>query len=109
MTIKVTQLLELLFKADKLNLSYWVQKSGDDYIISFYEKFSDNDFEEKVTITKDGISDWNSRIGVPFDYMMDTVDGRLKNKEEEKIKAEKRKELINSLTPEQRELLGVKL
>jgi hypothetical protein len=39
--------------------------------------------------------------------MMDVLDGMLEEKLLEEIKARKRKELIESLTPEQRELLGV--
>ena len=40
--------------------------------------------------------------------MMDILDEMLEEKEQEKIKAEKRKELIARLTDEERELLGVK-
>lgn len=109
MTIKATELLELLSKADKLGLRCFVVEYDEHYSISFYEMFNNDGFREKVGISKDGKSDWSTLGGVPFKYMMETVDAMLKEKEEEKIKAEKRKELIKSLTPEQRELLGVKL
>lgn len=109
MTIKLTELLELLSKADKLGLRCFVVEYDDHYSIDFYEMFNNDGFREKVTITKEGKSDWSTLGGVPFDYMVETVDAMLKQKEEEKIKEEKRKELIKTLTPEQRELLGVKL
>jgi hypothetical protein len=107
MTIKVTELLELLSKADKLGFSYSVKEFDDDYLISFYEMFNNGGFKEKVTITKEGKSEWGV-CSVPFDYMVETLDAMLKQKEEEKIKEEKRKELIARLSDEEKELLGVK-
>jgi hypothetical protein len=39
--------------------------------------------------------------------MMEILDEKLEEQRQKEIKAQKRKELIESLTPEQRELLGV--
>jgi len=103
--IYASQVLELLAKANRLSINYDVREE-DDYIISFYVNwFTERYGYEKVIISKDNQdksgSDWN------FDTFMDMLDEKLKEQEEKKIKAEKRKELINSLTPEQRELLGL--
>lgn len=106
MTIRVTELLKLLSKAEKLDLSVVVREDKDgDYVIKIAEKWGD-DFNEKVIITQEGESNWN-KGNYSFDTMMDILDEMLEEKEQERIKARKRQELIDKLTPEERELLGV--
>jgi hypothetical protein len=107
MIIKTTDLLDLLTYAGELGLSYDVKEDTDgDYKIRFYELYTNN-FDETTFITKECESNWYNS-GCSFDYLMDTFVSMLKQKEEEKIKAEKRKELIARLTDEEKELLGVK-
>ena len=106
MTIKTTELLELLSKATQLGLSYDVKEDEDgDYVVKFYELYTNN-FAEHTTITTEGENDW-CVSGCSFDYLMDTFVGMLSKKKEEKLKSQKRQELLNRLTDEELELLGV--
>ena len=107
MTIKTTDLLELLAYAGELDLSIFVRQDEDgDYVLKFYELYTNN-FDERVVINKEGESNWD-KSGCSFEYLMDTFVGMLKQKEEEKLKAQKRQELLARLTNEEKELLGVK-
>ena len=107
MTMKTTDLLELFAKAGQLNLSIFVKEDEEgDYIVKFYELYTNN-FDEVIIIDKEGESDFYSG-GHTFVDMMGILDGMLREKEQEKIKAEKRKEVLAKLTDEERELLGVK-
>lgn len=67
----------------------------------------DNDFyHQSIFIDNEGQSDWQS--GDYNFYRMDSIlDEKLEEQKQKEIKAQKRKELIESLTPEQRELLGI--
>ena len=106
MTIKTTDLLELLAYAGELDLSIFVKQDKDgDYVLKFYELYTNN-FEEHTTITTEGENDW-CVSGCSFDYLMDTFVDMLKQKEEEKLKSQKRQEVLNKLTDEELELLGV--
>ena len=107
MTIKTTDLLELLAYAGELDLSIFVKQDKDgDYVVKFYEPYTNN-FAEHTTITTEGENDW-CVSGCSFEYLMDTFVGMLKQKEEEKLKAQKRQEVLARLTNEEKELLGVK-
>ena len=107
MTMKTTNLLELFAKAGQLDLSIFVKEDEEgDYIVKFYELYTNN-FAETLVIDKEGESDFYSG-GHTFVDMMGILDGMLREKEQEKIKAEKRKEVLAKLTDEERELLGVK-
>ena len=107
MTIKVTELLKLFSKAKQLDLSVEVceDKNGD-YVVSIYEMFRPENFDEKVVITQKSESDWNKGTYC-FDAMMDVLDKKLEEKRQEKIKEQKRQELLAKLTPEERELLNL--
>ena len=108
MTIKATELLKLFTKAKQLDLSVEVREDKDgDYVVRIYEMFRPEKFEEKVVITQKGESNWNKGC-YSFDCMMDVLDGQLEEKRQEKIKEQKRQELLARLTDEERELLGVK-
>ena len=107
MFIKATELLKLFSKAKQLDLSVEVREDDGDYVIRIFEMFRPEGFDKTVFITQDGKTNWDRGI-YSFDYMMDVLDGMLEEKEQEKIKAEKRKELIARLTDEEKELLGVK-
>ena len=112
MTIKVTELLKLLSKANKLDLIVQVSEDKDwgdwgDYVVRIYELFHQENFDEKIVITQKGESDWNKGTHC-FDAMMDILDEKLEEKRQEKIKEQKRQELLARLTDEEKELLGVK-
>jgi len=109
MTIKITDLLELLTYAGELDLSIFVKQNKDgDYIVKFYELYTDDNSNEQILfITTEGENDW-CVSGCSFEYLMDTFVGMLKQKEEEELKAQKRQELLARLTNEEKELLGVK-
>ena len=108
MTIKATELLKLFTKAEKLDLTAGVCEDKDgDYVIRIYEMFRPENFDEKVVITQKGESNWNKGC-YSFDTMMDILDEKLEEQEQEKIKEQKRQELIARLTDEEKELLGVK-
>ena len=106
MTIKITDLLELLAYAGELDLSIFVREDEEgNYVVKFYELYTSK-FDERLVITTEGENDW-CVSGCSFEYLMDTFVGMLKQKEEEKLKAQKRQELLARLTNEEKELLGV--
>jgi RNA binding exosome subunit len=107
MTIKTTELLQLLTKANQLDFSVKVHKDKDgDYVIRIFEMFRPENFDEKVVLTQISGSDkWG---GYALDDMMSILDDMLERKEQEKIKEQKRQELIARLTDEEKELLNLK-
>jgi hypothetical protein len=106
MTIKATELLELLAYAGQLDLSIFVREDEDgNYVVKFYELYT-NKFDEIIIINKEGEDDWNKST-CSFQYLMDTFVDMLSEKEQEKIKARKLQELIAKLTNEEKELLGL--
>ena len=101
MTIKITDLLDLLAYAGQLDLSIFVKKDKDgDYVVKFYELYT-NDFAEHTIITKEGENDWCNGGTCSFEYLMDTFVDMLKQKEEEKLKSQKRQEVLAKLTDEE--------
>ena len=107
MTIQSTELLQLLTTATKLRMSYKVCEDADgDYVISFNEVFTNNYDTEKVIITQSGGSTWD-KGDYNYESMMCVFNKRLEEQEQERIKKEKRKELIATFTQEQRDLLGL--
>ena len=117
MTIKTTDLLELLAYAGELDLSIFVREDEEgNYVVKFYELYT-NKFDETLVIYGENTSlpgystqkcDYAKKATCSFEYLMDTFVGMLKQKEEEKLKAQKRQELLARLTNEEKELLGVK-
>ena len=107
MTIQTTELLQLLTTATKLRMSYKVCEDEDgDYVISFNEVFTNSYDTEKVIITKSGASTWD-KGDYNCESMLCIFNKRLEEQEQERIKKEKRKELIATFTQEQRDLLGL--
>ena len=104
--IKTTDLLELLAYAGELDLSIFVKQDKDgNYVVKFYELYTNN-FDDRVIITKECEYDWN-KATCSCEYLMDTFVDMLKQKEEEKLKSQKRQEVLNKLTGEELELLGL--
>ena len=107
MSIKTTELLKLFSKAKQLDLSVEVCEDKDgDYVVRIYEMFHPEGFDETVFINQQSETNWDKRC-YSFDYMMDVLDGLLEEKRQEKIKEQKRRELIDRLSPEERELLNL--
>jgi hypothetical protein len=107
MTVQTTELLQLLTTATKLRMSYKVCEDEDgDYVISFNEVFTGNYDTEDVIITQSGEST-RYKGGYNYESMMCVFNRRLEEQEQERIKKEKRKELIATFTQEQRDLLGL--
>ena len=107
MTIKTTDLLDLLAYAGELDLSIFVRQDKDgDYVVKFYEPYTSK-FDETLIITTEGENHWCAS-GCSFEYLMDTFVDMLSNKKEEKLKAQKRQEVLAKLTDEEKDLLGVK-
>ena len=101
MTIKTTDLLDLLAYAGELDLSIFVKQDEDgDYVVRFYEHYT-NKFAEHTIITKEGENDWCNGGTCSFEYLMDTFVDMLKQKEEEKLKSQKRQEVLAKLTDEE--------
>jgi hypothetical protein len=110
MTIKTTDLLDLLAYAGQLDLSTFVREDEDgNYVVKFYELYT-NKFDERVIITKECKNDWDwgNDATCSFEYLMDTFVAMLSKKEQEKINEQKRQEVLARLTDEEKELLGVK-
>lgn len=113
MILTATDVLEFLYKASQTGTHYDINLNEDgDYIITFTWYYDDepeygkNYYYRKVKITKEGNGDWSSGFE-SFDCMIDDLNLKIEKQEQERIKQEKRKELIDSLTKEQRELLGL--
>jgi hypothetical protein len=106
MTIKITDFLKFLTNARKLDIALDVREDEDgDYLIRLSKLFSD-DYRENIVITKAGLSDWNKGAST-FDVVVEDLECLLAEENTKRIKKEKRKQLIESLTPEQRELLDL--
>ena len=112
--ITTTKLLDFLCKAQKLSIhDVTFRQTDEGYAITLRHDWYDDGkwHNQGVFITNDGKSSWDTVIkGTQFYdfYTMDYIlDEMLVKQQEKEIKARKRKELIESLTPEQRELLGV--
>jgi hypothetical protein len=107
MTIKVTELLKLFSKAEKLDLSVAVREDKDgDYVIRIFAMFSPKNFDKTLVLNQSGGSDWNGDYD--FGAMMRILDNMLEDKRQKEIKEQKRQELIARLTDEEKELLNLK-
>jgi small nuclear ribonucleoprotein (snRNP)-like protein len=111
MTITATQVLEMLSKAEKLGIHYDVYENALWYNIQFtVDWFADEyrDYSyERVAISKENETTFSGSYW-GFDTWMNMLDEKLEEKEQEKIKEEKRKELIARLSDEEKELLNLK-
>lgn len=107
--ITVTELLDFLTKAQKLSPSgVSLHQTDEGYKITLYLDWdNDNNFyNQSIFVDNKGESIWD-KGDYPFEIMNNILDEMYEREEQKEIKAQKRKELIESLTPEQRELLGV--
>ena len=112
--VTTTELLDFLTKAQKLGiLEVTFCQTDEGYAITMRHDWYDNGdwHKQGVFITNEGESTWDNVIKgtqfFEFDTMNRILGEMVEKQKQEEIKAQKRKELIESLTPEQRELLGV--
>ena len=107
--ITATELLDFLCKAQKLSFLATFRQTDEGYEITLRTDLNgDSHWSDTIVfITNEGESNWDSGGDYDF-YTMDSIlDEILEEQRQNEIKKQKRKELIESLTPEQRELLGV--
>jgi hypothetical protein len=105
--LSATDILELQYKALELAFDTYVLKKEDGYELKI--DICEPEYGgriQTVFITNENESTWNQG-DYEFSAMMEILDEKLEEQRQNEIKAQKRKELIESLTPEQRELLGV--
>ena len=106
--ITATEILKLLTKAQKLGVSTDFLQNDNGYKINFYYAWRGNNayYYKNVFIKNDNSSDWE--VGdYTFDDLMDYFNKEIENQLAREAKAKKRKEFLESLTPEQRELLDM--
>lgn len=107
--ITTTELLDFLTKAQRVSPcgATFLQNDEGYYITLYCDWYDDgNNHKQSVFITNKGESTWE-KGDYEFYTMNNTLDEMIERELQKEIKAQKRKELIESLTPEQRELLGV--
>jgi hypothetical protein len=111
MTITATQILEMLEKARRLGLNYEVYEDPEynshfiEFVVTWYADEIGGWSYEKVFVSKDNVSDGYGGWDVPS--WINLLNEKLKEQEQKELKEEKRKALIASLTPEERELLEI--
>jgi hypothetical protein len=110
MTITATQVLEMLSKAEKLDIQYEIVKETSGYTIQFTDyryvgEYKDYSYEKVYIHNSNESNAYNG--GWDFLTWMNKLDEMLEEKEQEKIKEQKRQELIARLSDEERELLGL--
>lgn len=100
--LTATDILELQYKAINLGYDCFVYERDDGYEIEI--NLFNGKGPERVFINNENESTWQGDYD--YDTMMNVFNQELEKQKQKEEKAKKRKELINSLTPEQRELLG---
>ena len=107
MAIKVTDILELFLKAHKLELTVCVKEDRKgNFNIYFHDPYS-TDADATIVANRYDGSCITSGGTASYASMEQYLDYMEKKKEEEKIKEQKRKEILARLTDEEKELLGL--
>ncbi len=107
--ISLVEFLEFLCKAKKLNIHQNITKDDNGYSILLYCDWDDDNhfYNKKVFITNDGKSTWETG-DYDFDTINAVLDKELEKQKERELKEQKRKQLIDRLTDEEKELLNLK-
>ena len=105
--LSATDILELQSKVSKLDGSVVIAKVEEGYYlnVTYYDRKDGTD-TVSTFITNDNESD-NYRGTYNYETMMNVLDESVKKEEEYQLKEQKRQELLDRLTEEERELLGV--
>ena len=107
--ITATELLDFLTKAQKVSpCGATFRQTDEGYKITLYCDWHDdgNNYKQSVFINNENESTWE-KGDYEFYTMNSILDEMIERELQKEIKARKRQELIESLTTEQRELLGV--
>ena len=106
--ITATQILNLLMKDQKLGISTDFVQNDNGYKINLYYNWRGNNsyYYKEVFIKNDNTSDYISG-DFQFYEIMDYLHQEIEKQLAREAKAKKRKEFLESLTPEQRELLNM--
>lgn len=106
--ITAAEILSLICKAQRIGANPTIIQNDDGYKLDFHYDWHNSDrySRKEVFITNEGESTWQ-RGEYDFWTMDSILDEKLNEQLQREIKAKKRKELIESLTPEQRELLDL--
>ena len=106
MTLTATDLLELQHKVCKLEGFFSVVKKDEGYLLKV-TYFDREDGTETLTtfVTNENQSD-NYKGTYNYETMMVVLDAAVEREEKERLKEQKRQELLDRLTEEERELLG---
>lgn len=109
MTIQATEILKLFSNIKKLGAEYNITENESGFQIKIYYCWHDEDyFFHTLFISNDNGSKLNGSPVYGFQTMMSILDNKLEEKKQKELKAQKRKELISRLTPEERELLNLR-
>ena len=105
--LSATDILELQSKVSKLDGRVVIDKVEEGYYlnVTYYDREDGTD-TVSTFITNDNESD-NYRGTYNYETMMNILDESVKKEEEYQLKEQKRQELLDRLTEEERELLGV--
>jgi hypothetical protein len=106
--ITAAEILSLIYKAQRIGASPTIIQNDDGYKLDFHYDWHNSDrySRKEIFITNEGESTWE-KGDYDFWTMDSILDEKLNEQLQREIKAKKRKELIESLTPEQRELLDL--
>ena len=113
MTITKQELLGFLHKANQLGINYTIEQVDEvGYDIKmFYNwntNYPENFYYQYVFIPNEGHSDFDDSLNYySFEDANYILDARLEEKRVKEEKERKRQELLNRLTAEERELLGL--
>lgn len=107
--VSALEVLELLELADSLYYRYFIRRYEQDgtpngYLITVEWSEDGHSYIGKAHIDSQGLPTWKSSSN--FYTLKDDLNDCFLRREEEKVRAEKRRELLNRLTGEERELLG---
>ena len=107
MTLTATDLLELQYKVLKLDGRVVVDKNEEGYYVNvtYYDRGYGTE-TVSTFVTNDNESD-NYKGTYNYETMLHVLNEAVEKEEKERLKEQKRQELLDRLTDEERELLGV--
>jgi hypothetical protein len=111
--ISATELLEFIYKIHRLGAQYMISMDDKGYWYSvYYDWHNDNHFETiQVYIKTIGEYVSNNLVSPfqDFNSFNELLDRKLEQKEKNDMKEKKRRQAIQKLSREERDLLGIKL
>ncbi len=107
MTLTATDLLELQYKVSKLDGRVVVDKNEEGYYVNvtYYDREYGTD-TVSTFVTNENESD-HYKGTYNYETMLHVLNEAVEKEEKERLKEQKRQELLDRLTDEERELLGI--